>query len=78
MDEKKKDFNKFLGQIKDIYDYVDCKWLNFGYRSVRIAKEINENKADIVCLQELNNVLVYESLFKQHGYNLEHYLGFRG
>jgi len=48
--------------------------LNFGYRSLRILKEISEANPDILCMQEFNYHRVYTPLLNKLDYDLEHYL----
>ena len=46
------------------FAYAKCDSLNFGYRALRIRKEISDANPDIICLQEFNYERVYGPLFK--------------
>jgi len=56
------------------FAYANCDSLNFGYRSLRIIKEISEANPDILCMQEFNYHRIYTPLLNKLDYDLEHYL----
>jgi mRNA deadenylase 3'-5' endonuclease subunit Ccr4 len=56
---------------KTDFTYVSKENLNFNYRAPRVIKEIKEANADILCLQELNNIAnFYKPELNSLGYEL--------
>ena len=58
---------------KKMHTHATKQQLSFKFRGPRIIKEIAESNADIVALQELNEIDFYEAELNNLGYTLERF-----